>query len=88
MFNSDSSKWYVHFYSSSFAAPQLQAWSGGKVGNKIILDQPQKAPNGMDGISRLTFYDISNKGFNWTGAWVNEEANIVYQFWKIECIKH
>lgn len=87
MFNADSSKWYVHYYSSNSPAPSLKTWVGGKVGDKIILNLPQKAPNGMEGISRLTFYDISDKGFKWIGEWVKEDANIIYPFWKIECTK-
>ena len=87
LFNADSSRWYVHYFSSTFAAPKLSAWAGNRVGDKIVLSMPQKAPNGMDGISRLTFYDISEQGFKWIGEWHNPDATIVYPFWKIDCIK-
>lgn len=87
MFNSDSSSWYVHYYSTAIASPKLQTWKGGKVNNNIILSMPQKAPNGMEGVSRLTFFDISKNGFKWIGEWVKEDANIVHAFWKIDCSK-
>ena len=48
---------------------------------------PQKAPNGMDGFSRLTFYDINDDGFKWIGEWVDEAGQITYPFWKIDCTK-
>ena len=45
----DSSRWYVHFYSSNFPSTTLPAWEGNKIGDEIILYRDQKAPNGMDG---------------------------------------
>ena len=87
MFNSDSSNWYVHYYSSKSATPKLSTWSGNRKGDKIVLTMPQKAPNGMDGFSRLTFYDISDDGFKWIGEWHNPDTTIVFPFWKIECLK-
>jgi len=87
MFNSDSSKWYVHYYSSNSVTPKLNTWAGRRSGNTIVLSMPQKAPNGMDGFSRLSFYDISSDGFKWIGEWHTPDTTIVYPFWKIECLK-
>lgn len=87
MFNADSSKWYVHYYSSTFAAPKLSVWAGNKIDDKIILSMPQKAPTGIDGFSRLTFYDISEKGFRWIGEWHDPLEKVIYPFWKIDCKK-
>jgi hypothetical protein len=86
-FNSDSLKWYVHYYTSNTASPKLSSWAGGKQDDKIILLLPQKSPNGLDGFSRLTFYDINENGFKWMGEWVDTAGQISYPFWKIACTK-
>lgn len=86
-FNPDSSLWYVSFYTSIAPNSSLSTWSGKKEGEDIVLNLAQKAPNGMDGFSRLTFYDISKKGFKWKGEWTDIGGTIVYPFWNIECKK-
>jgi hypothetical protein len=86
-FNQDSLQWYVHYYSSNSPTPRLSSWAGDKKEDKIVLSMPQKAPNGMDGFSRLTFYDISNNGFKWIGEWTDTAGQIAYPFWKIDCTK-
>lgn len=86
-FNSDSLQWYVHYYSSNSPTPKLSTWAGGKQNDKIVLSMPQKAPNGMDGFSRLTFYDISDNGFKWIGEWVDTSGQVAFPFWKIDCTK-
>ncbi|MEO1054754.1 MAG: hypothetical protein AAFX87_29245 [Bacteroidota bacterium] len=87
-YNADSSKWYVHYYSSAFATPVLSSWEGNKneKGN-IVLYRDQKAPNGADGYFRLTFSNISDEGFDWAGEWVDLAETIVYPTWKIFCTK-
>ncbi|NNF08268.1 MAG: hypothetical protein HKN21_16015 [Candidatus Eisenbacteria bacterium] len=85
--NPETGKWHVYYYSTGGAPDSLNAWIGGKVDDSIVLSQPQTAPNGMEGFSRLTFYDISDAGFKWVGEWVDnlEAPNVVYPFWKIDC---
>ena len=58
-FQPDSAQWVVSYFSYPSVAYRPGVWHGGKDGDKIVLLQAQKAPNGMDGYSRLTFYDIS-----------------------------
>ncbi|WP_221934377.1 hypothetical protein [Aliiglaciecola sp. M165] len=84
----DEKKWFVHYYSSSSPTTALPAWSGNKTkdGN-IILYREQKAPNGMEGFYRITFFDISDAKFEWKGEWVDKEEKIVYPTWKISCKK-
>jgi hypothetical protein len=53
----------------------------------MTLYKPQKATNGFDGYSRLTFYDISDSGYKWRGEWVSEDESVVFPFWKIDCKK-
>ncbi|MDU8885960.1 hypothetical protein RXV94_07290 [Yeosuana sp. MJ-SS3] len=86
-FSADSSKWYVHYYTTKGIPKTLPAWEGNKVEDKIILYRNQNAPNGMEGFYRLTFYDISKAGYKWIGEWVSKDETIVYPTWKIECSK-
>ena len=86
-YNADSSKWYVHYYSSASATPTLSSWEGGKIGDNIILYKEQKAPNGMDGFYKITFKDITENGFNWLGEWVTLDESFKYPTWKIYCKK-
>ncbi len=60
----DSSQWYVHYYTSVSPTSVLSTWTGGKKGDDIVLYRSQKAPNGMDGNYKITFKNISNKGFD------------------------
>ena len=87
-FNQDSLKWYVHYYASNTPVQQLPAWEGTKTDDgNIVLYREQKAPNGMDGFFRLTFYDLSKTGYKWKGEWVNPDETIAYPTWKIDCVK-
>ncbi|WP_394747505.1 hypothetical protein [Spongiimicrobium salis] len=86
-FNEADGSWYVHYYSSTVASPQLTAWKGGMKEGQMILYSEQKAPNGMDGFFKIAFSNISDKGFDWLGAWVNKDESIVYPTWKIQCKK-
>ncbi|PRX53756.1 hypothetical protein [Flagellimonas meridianipacifica] len=82
----DSTKWYVHYYSTSAPSPTLPTWEGNKKEDgKIVLYREQKAPNGMDGYYRLSFYDIDDKGFKWIGEWVDKTESVVFPTWKIDC---
>ncbi len=87
-YNADSARWYVHYYASSTPTPVLSAWGGNKVENgNIVLYREQKAPNGMDGYYKITFSDITAKGFNWAGEWVNQAETFSYPTWRIYCRK-
>ncbi len=84
----DSSRWYVHFFSQVGPTTTLPSWEGGTTENgDILLFRDQNAPNGMAGDYRITFSDISNDGFNWTGEWVSKDRTIVYPTWRIFCLK-
>lgn len=89
-YSADSSRWFVHYYSSSSPSSNpLSTWEGGPTDEgKIVLYKNQKAPNGMDGMYRLTFYDMSDEGFKWIGEWVTlDEKSFIYPTWKIDCKK-
>lgn len=85
-FIADSSKWYVHYYSSGAPTTTLPTWEGGKKDNgNIVLYRDQKAPNGTEGYFRLTFYDISDLGYKWVGEWTDKTEKISFPTWKIDC---
>ncbi len=86
-FNTDSLKWVVTYFSSSNKAWTPGTWIGDKQGEDIVLYMDQKAPNGMEGKSRLTFYDITKEGYKWKGEWIDKAETIVYPFWTIDCRK-
>jgi hypothetical protein len=87
-FNKDSLRWYVHYYSSNIAVPQLPVWEGNKKEDgKIILYRAQKSPSGLAGFYKISFYDISEEGFKWLGEWVNEKETVAFPIWKIDCKK-
>ena len=86
-FNADSSKWYVHYYSSNFPTNKLSTWEGNKIDDKIVLYKDQTAPNGMEGFYRLTFYDMNDNGYKWIGEWVDKAEKIIYPTWKIKCVR-
>jgi ketosteroid isomerase-like protein len=87
-FSSDSTRWYVHYYSSVSAPATLSTWEGGKAAaGSIILYNKQKAPNGQDGFYKITFSDIDSAGFQWLGEWVSTDESFKYPTWKISCSK-
>ena len=87
-YNADSSRWYVHYFSSGSATGPLSYWEGNKKEDgRIVLYKPQTAPNGWDGFYRIIFSEISNDGFNWEGSWVLPDESVVYPTWRIYCIK-
>jgi hypothetical protein len=83
----DSSRWYVHWFSSKSPSTKFPVWEGNKKDDKIVLYREQKAPNGMDGYYRLTFYDMSKTGYKWIGEWTDKAEKIIYPTWKINCIR-
>ncbi len=86
-YNADSSRWYVHYYSSASASARLGTWEGGNRGDDIILYKDQNAPNGAEGKYKITFSHISHKGFHWLGEWVSLDESIIFPTWKIFCVK-
>lgn len=87
-YHKDSLRWNVHYYSSAGISATLPVWNGNKKDDgKIVLYRKQKAPNGMDGFYRLTFYDIDRKSYKWIGEWVDTTEKIVFPTWKISCTK-
>ena len=83
----DSAKWVVTYFSYPGVSTTPGVWLGNKIGDEIILRMPQKAPNGTEGKYRITFHDISEAGFKWTGEWVSIDESFSYPTWYITCKK-
>jgi len=83
----DSARWYVHYYSNLGPSTTLSAWEGNltKEKDKIVLYRDQTAPNGMEGLYRITFYDFTDVGYKWIGEWTDKTEQIVFPIWKIDC---
>lgn len=86
-FIADSSRWYVHWYSSNTPTAILPVWEGNKKNDKIVLYKEQAAPNGTEGFFRLTFYDMSKTGYKWIGEWVDKTETVIFPTWKIDCTR-
>lgn len=87
-FNADSAAWYVHYYTNSSAAPRLPTWEGGRTDHQTItLYREQQAPNGTDGLFKISFTDMTRQSFNWLGEWVSLDESFRYPTWKISCTK-
>ena len=78
-------KWIVTYFSTPRYSSGV--WKGKKEGKTMVMRKPTTSPTGHKGENRLTFYNISDKGFSWKGEFVSEDGKIVYAFWKIQCTK-
>ena len=86
-YNKDSANWVVSYNATGFVSNTPGVWLGNREGDKVVLKQNQKAPNGAEGFSRLTFFNIREEGFDWKGEWVDKAETITYPFWYIWCRK-
>lgn len=86
-YQADSAQWVVTYFSYPAVSMQPGVWHGGPKGNQIVLKMDQKAPNGMEGDSKLTFYDIRKDGFRWKAEWVTKDESFTFPVWKIDCTK-
>ncbi|MDB3907232.1 hypothetical protein N9355_07155 [Crocinitomicaceae bacterium] len=88
VFNTDSAYWQVHYFDTGSTPDVLPVWTGSKTEDgSIILYRPSPRPDGMEGFYRITFFNISESGFDWIGEWVDEEETMRYPLWKIFCEK-
>lgn len=86
-YHPDSALWVVAYFSNPGMTMATRDWTGGKVEEDIVLYKGQMSPNGIQGDSKLTFTNISEKGFDWIGAWISKDKTIEYPFRKIYCTK-
>ncbi|MBX2845701.1 MAG: hypothetical protein KTR13_05740 [Saprospiraceae bacterium] len=85
-YNEGADKWYVHYYASGAPTPTLKAWEGGlNDAGEIVLYSAQQLPSGEHGFIKLTFFNISDAGYEWKGEMVNKDESLVQPFWRITC---
>ena len=86
IFDTASGQWRVTYFSTPVYGSG--SWAGGVVDDRIELERPQKAPGTqIDGVNRLTFFDISDSAFQWKGEWVSLDGATVFNYWRISCQK-
>jgi len=86
VYDAATGQWHVTYFSTPVYGSGV--WSGGVVEDRIELEQAQKAPGtDIDGINRLTFFDINDEGFQWKGEWVSLDGSVVFPYWRISCRK-
>jgi hypothetical protein len=86
VFDAATGKWHVTFYSMPTYSSGV--WKGCKTGDDIVLEKPQKAlGTTFVGVSRLTFHNIREEGFDSKGEWVSDNGLVVFPFWTISCRK-
>ncbi|MEO0572707.1 MAG: EthD family reductase [Bacteroidota bacterium] len=85
VFDTINKHWSVTYFATNSQGPP-STWTGGKVGDKIILKKKQTTKSGP-AESILTFSNISDEGFHWEGKLFFEEKQLSFPFWKIWCVK-
>ncbi|MBI1236482.1 MAG: hypothetical protein GC188_07335 [Alphaproteobacteria bacterium] len=75
--------WKVGFFSEPGYSNGI--WTGGLEGEDIVLTRPLTRPDGTEIISRLTFSDISDSGFSWSGAVVTDAG--ARENWTSLCVR-
>ncbi len=86
VYDTASGEWAVTFFSTP--AYSSGTWRGNMEDGNMVLRQAQKAPGtDFDGFSTLTFSNVSDRGFDWSGEWVSEDGSVVFPFWRIQCRK-
>ena len=79
-------QWHVTYFSTPVYGSGT--WKGKLIDNRIELEQPQLAPGTtIEGINRLTFYNISSSSFDWRGEWVSLDGSQVFPYWRVSCEK-
>jgi len=82
MFFPNEGVWKVSYFSApTYASGE---WVGKKQGDDIVLDRTFDRADGTSSVSRLTFYDISDEGFEWKGESIRGDADPVAT-WTSSC---
>lgn len=86
-YDTTTHQWVVTYFSNTGVSTKPGTWLGAwdEEAQKMVLTQAQKAPNGMEGNSVLTFSNISEKGYKWEGKWVKDDGSVEWPFWRIAC---
>ena len=83
IFDSKSGKWKVTFFTKPGYGSG--AWEGEQLGSELVMHQFSTAADGSTSESRLTFYDISDGGFEWKAETVRGDTTVIG--WTSSCHK-
>ena len=83
MYNISKKVWEVTFF--KMPQPQSGKWTGRKEGENMVMRQ-KTSNGGVDGESRLTFYDIRSRGFKWKSEFFGDDGSYSSSWW-ISCTK-
>ena len=76
--------WNVSFFSEPRYSTGI--WTGGLSGDDMVLTREIALPDGSIRVSRLRFSEISDEGFYWTGAFVDENGDDQVN-WSSRCVR-
>ncbi|MEE8586667.1 MAG: hypothetical protein V3T83_17640 [Acidobacteriota bacterium] len=77
VFDPASGKWKVTFFKMPGYGSGV--WEGEKEGDQMVMKQENRRPDGTLTVSRLTFYDITEKSYQWKGERViGEQATATW----------
>ena len=80
IYNQSDNRWHVSFFGMPGGHTGL--WVGDREGDCIVLTSEQQAPDGSTVISRLSFSQITESGFEWLGERITPDG-IATPTWKI-----
>ena len=83
VFDAKRDKWIVTFF--SMPGYSSGVWEGVIEDQNLVMRQERTKSDGTETLSRLTFYNITDRGFEWVAESLNGE-NVV-QDWKSSCKK-
>lgn len=83
IFDDQAKKWKMTYF---IPKPYYSGeWVGQKVGERMVMEKEEPLA-GRKAFSRLTFYEISDRGFKWMSENIFEDS-LVFTDWKIDCLK-
>lgn len=81
VFDPSSKTWKVTFF--KMPGYSSGVWEGAKEEDKLVMKRENTRPDGTKVVSRLTFYDISEEGYEWKGEQVTGESAVTT--WTSSC---
>ncbi|MEQ8768568.1 MAG: hypothetical protein RL885_31975 [Planctomycetota bacterium] len=81
IFDPDASVWKVTFFKMPGYASGV--WEGKKEGDRMVMRQFNERPDGTQAESRLTFFDITEEGYEWQSENIVDGQSLVT--WKSSC---
>ncbi|MDH5413108.1 MAG: hypothetical protein OEW87_03130, partial [Flavobacteriaceae bacterium] len=81
-YNSSKGKWDVYFF--GMLGEHTGLWEGEYIDGKMVMKQERTGPNGEKLLSQITFYNITDDGFDWKGELIHPDTGKTTVNWKIK----